>query len=274
MMDPIHRIDLENVKRVGIAAAYQAAEILQAKFGKISRVRKKGVIDLVTEADTASEERILQVIRSRFPDHGILAEESGRDTRNSACTWIIDPLDGTTNYAHRIGLYAVSIAFAVAGDVVVGIVLNPVAGELFTATAGGGAVCNERPIRVSEIPSLTDSLLVTGFPYDVREDLAPIVSRFTRCLEAAQGIRRLGSAALDLCHVACGRFEGFWEEHLKPWDTAAGMLIAREAGAKITDFSNRPYTPESREILATNGYVHQQMLELLNGEAKSGQNLR
>ena len=175
-MDPIQQIDLEDVKRVGIAAAYQAAEILQAKFGKISRVRKKGVIDLVTEADTASEERILQVIRSRFPDHGILAEESGRDTVESACTWIIDPLDGTTNYAHRIGMYAVSIAFAVEDDVVLGIVLNPVTGELFTATAGGGAACNERPIRVSEISSLTDSLLVTGFPYDVREDLAPVVS--------------------------------------------------------------------------------------------------
>ena len=274
MMDPIQRIDLEDVKRIGIAAAYQAGDILQAKFGKISQVRKKGAIDLVTEADTASEEHILQVIHSRFPDHGILAEESGRNTVASAYTWIIDPLDGTTNYAHRIGMYAVSIAFAVGGDVVVGIVLNPVTGELFTATAGGGAVCNERPIRVSEVPSLTDSLLVTGFPYDVREDLAPIMSRFTRCLEAAQGIRRLGSAALDLCHVACGRFEGFWEEHLKPWDTAAGMLIAREAGAKITDFSNRPYTPESREILATNGFVHEQMLGLLNGGAKNGQSLR
>jgi myo-inositol-1(or 4)-monophosphatase len=270
MMDPIQRIDLENVKRVGIAAAYQAAEILLAKFGNIFRVRKKGAIDLVTEADTASEERILQVIRSRFPEHGILAEESGRDSVDSAWTWIIDPLDGTTNYAHRIGMYAVSIAFAVEGDVVVGIVLNPVTGELFTATAGEGAVCNERPIRVSEIPSLTDSLLVTGFPYDVREDLAPIVYRFTRCLAAAQGIRRLGSAALDLCHVACGRFEGFWEEHLKPWDTAAGMLIAREAGAEITDFSNRPYTPESGEILATNGYVHEQMLELLAEKPREG----
>jgi myo-inositol-1(or 4)-monophosphatase len=270
MMDPIQRIDLEYVKRIGIAAAYQAGDILQAKFGKISQVRKKGAIDLVTEADTASEEHILQVIHSRFPDHGILAEESGRNTVASAYTWIIDPLDGTTNYAHRIGMYAVSIAFAVGGDVVVGIVLNPVTGELFTATAGGGAVCNERPIRVSEVPSLADSLLVTGFPYDVRENLAPIVSRFTRCLEAAQGIRRLGSAALDLCHVACGRFEGFWEEHLKSWDTAAGMLIAREAGAEITDFSNRPYTPESREILATNGYVHAQLLELLTEKPRGG----
>ncbi|MGD8970833.1 MAG: inositol monophosphatase family protein [Desulfobacterales bacterium] len=270
MMDPFQRIDLEDVKRVGIAAAYQAGEILQAMFGNISRVRKKSAIDLVTEADTASEERILQVIRSRFPDHGILAEESGRVTAHSACTWIIDPLDGTTNYAHRIGMYAVSIAFAVEGDVIVGIVLNPVSGELFTAMSGGGAVCNDRPIRVSEIPSLTDSLLVTGFPYDVREDLAPIVSRFTRCLEAAQGIRRFGSAALDLCHVACGRFEGFWEEHLKPWDTAAGMLVAREAGAEITDFSNRPYTPESREILATNGYVHEQMLALLTEKPRGG----
>ncbi len=258
-----HDIDMESVKRVGIKAAYQAADILQQKFGRISQVRKKGVVDLVTEADTAAEQRILEVIRSRFPDHGILAEESGRAAGKKACTWIIDPLDGTTNYAHQIGFYAVSIAFALEGDIVLGLVLNPVTGELFTATAGGGAECNRRPIRVSEVTSLTDSLLVTGFPYDVRADPAPVISRFARCLTAAQGIRRLGSAALDLCHVACGRFEGFWEENLKPWDTAAGMLIAREAGARITDFSNRPYRPESRELLATNGRIHDRMLELL-----------
>ncbi|MFZ0614576.1 MAG: inositol monophosphatase family protein [Desulfobacterales bacterium] len=262
-MNRLHDIDMENVKRVGIKAAYQAADILQRKFGHISGVRKKGPIDLVTEADTAAEKRILEVIRTRFPDHGILAEESGRDAGEKDCTWIIDPLDGTTNYAHQIGFYAVSIAFAVGGEIVLGLVLNPVSGELFTATAGGGAECNRHPIRVSEVPSLTDSLLVTGFPYDVREDPAPFVNRFARCLTAAQGIRRLGSAALDLCHVACGRFEGFWEEKLKPWDTAAGMLIAREAGARITDFSNRPYHPESREILATNGRIHDRMLELL-----------
>ncbi|MFZ0132066.1 MAG: inositol monophosphatase family protein [Desulfobacterales bacterium] len=262
-MDREHDMDMEDIKRVGIKAAYQAADILQQKFGHISRVRKKGIIDLVTEADLAAEKRILEVIRARFPDHGILAEESGREDGEKTCTWIIDPLDGTTNYAHRIGLYAVSIAFAVDNAVVVGIVLNPVTGELFTATAGRGAKCNRHPIRVSEVPTLTDSLLVTGFPYDVREDPAPFVSRFARCLAAAQGVRRLGSAALDLCHVACGRFEGFWEENLKPWDTAAGMLIAREAGARITDFSNRPYVPESREILATNGRIHDRMLALL-----------
>lgn len=262
-MERRHEMDMESVKRVGIKAAYQAAGILQQKFGHISRVRKKGVIDLVTEADIAAEKRILEVIRARFPDHGILAEESGRDAGEKTCTWIIDPLDGTTNYAHQIGLYAVSIAFAVENDVVVGIVLNPVTGELFTASAGGGAECNRRPIRVSEVPLLTDSLLVTGFPYDVREDPDPFLARFARCLTAAQGIRRLGSAALDLCHVACGRFEGFWEENLKPWDTAAGMLIAREAGARVTDFSNRHYHPGSREILATNGRIHDRMLELL-----------
>jgi myo-inositol-1(or 4)-monophosphatase len=267
---PSPQIDLAAVKRAGVAAAYQAADVLLTRFGNVFRVMKKGAIDLVTDADLASEERILQVIRSRFPDHGILAEESGRNATDSPCTWIVDPLDGTTNYAHGINLYAVSIAFAVEGSVVIGIVLHPATGELFTAIAGRGAALNERSIRVSQVPRLTDSLLATGFPYDARENPAPIVSRLTRCLKAAQGVRRLGSAALDLCHVACGRYDGFWEERLKPWDTAAGMLIAREAGARITDFSNRPYTPDSQEILATNGCIHDRMLELLAEEPQEG----
>lgn len=257
-------MDLDAILRVGIAAAYRGADVLRVKFGKISQLRKKGATDLVTEADTLAEEHILGVIRSRFPDHGILAEESGADSGASCgCSWIVDPLDGTTNYAHQIGLYAVSIAFAMDGDIAAGIVLNPVSGELFTAAKNSGAFCNSRPIRVSSTRTISDSLLVTGFPYDVRENPGPIIRRFAACLGAAQGIRRLGSAALDLCYVACGRFEGFWEEHLKPWDTAAGMLIAREAGATVTDFANRPYTIHSRETLATNGHIHQQMLSLL-----------
>ena len=256
-------MDLEKVTRVGIAAAYQAADVLRSKFGHISQARKKGAIDLVTEADTLSEECILQVIRSAFPDHSILAEESGQDTRDASLVWIVDPLDGTTNFAHQIGWYAVSIAFAVDGKVLVGVVLNPVTGELFSAAAGGGAACNHHPIRVSPVAAVSDSLLVTGFPYNIRENLEPIVTRFKRCLNAAQGIRRLGSAALDLCYVACGRFEGFWEEYLKPWDTAAGVLIAREAGAHVTDFSDRPHTLASCEILATNGRIHAELLKLL-----------
>ena len=256
-------MDIENITRVSIAAAYKGAEVLRSKFGHISQTRKKGVIDLVTEADTSSEECILQVIRTAFPNHSILAEESGQEARDEALVWIIDPLDGTTNFAHQIGWYAVSIAFSVAGKVVVGVVLNPVTGELFTAAHGRGAKCNNHSIKVSSVSYVSDSLLASGFPYNIRENLNPIISRFKRCLNASQGIRRMGSAALDLCYVACGRFEGFWEENLKPWDTAAGVLIAREAGAHVTDFSGRPYPIEGDETLATNGRIHEEMLKLL-----------
>jgi myo-inositol-1(or 4)-monophosphatase len=259
-------VDANAVRRTAIAAAYAGAETLRAKFGNLLQVEKKGLIDLVTEADRLSEKRILEVIRSRFPDHGILAEESGRKDGHPDFTWIVDPLDGTTNYAHQIGLYAVSIAFAARGAISVGIILNPVSGELFAATAGQGATLNGRAIGVSEATSLQESLLVTGFPYDVGDRLPETLQRFGACLAAAQGIRRLGSAALDLCYVACGRFEGFWEEHLQPWDTAAGVLIAREAGAAVSEFSGQPYTLESPSILATNGRIHARMIELLRGD--------
>lgn len=256
-------MDWDKIIRVGIAAAYKSAEVLRLKFGRIPHARKKGVIDLVTEADTASEENIRQVIHTAFPGHSILAEECGRDTRDEAFVWIVDPLDGTTNFAHQIDWYAISIAFSVDGTVKVGVVLNPVTGELFTAKAGDGARCNNHPIQVSAIDAMTDSLLATGFPYNIRETLEPVTTRLTRCLNAAQGIRRFGSAALDLCYIASGRMEGFWEEYLKPWDTAAGMLIAREAGALVTDFSGHASPLLTREILATNGRIHQEMLRLL-----------
>lgn len=257
-------MDIDNITRVGIAAAYKGAEVLRSKFGHISQARKKGVIDLVTEADTSSEECIVQIIRTAFPDHSILAEESGQDARDESLVWIVDPLDGTTNFAHEIGWYAISIAFSVEGKIMVGVVLNPVTGELFSAVAGSGATCNNHPIQVSSVSDVSDCLLATGFPYNIRQNLGPIISRFKRCLNASQGIRRLGSAALDLCHVACGRFDAFWEENLKPWDTAAGVLIAREAGAQVTDFSGRPASIEGNETLATNGQIHADMLKLLS----------
>jgi len=256
-------MDLGHVKRVGIAAAHRGAEVLRAHFSKGVKIKKKGVIDLVTEADTGSEERIIQTIRSQFPDHSILAEESGANTGAEEHLWLIDPLDGTTNYAHQIPLYAVSIAYALNGQINVGIVLNPVSGELYTATVGNGAQLNGKPIRVSSTASVEDSLLVTGFPYNVRDILPSVAARFTSCLGLSQGIRRLGSAALDLCYVACGRFEGYWEQSLKPWDAAAGVLIAQEAGAVVTDFANNPYTIDQLQILATNGQIHDQLMKLL-----------
>ncbi|MBT3310868.1 MAG: inositol monophosphatase [Desulfobacterales bacterium] len=256
-------MDLEYVKRVGVGAAIKAADVLRSKLGRLTEIEKKGEIDLVTEADKESEKIIIESILSRFPDHSILAEETGYNEGNVDCKWIIDPLDGTTNYAHQLGLFSVSIAFEYKGDVVAGIVLNPVTGELFSAVKGGGASLNGKPIHISNTESMEDSLLVTGFPYNFKEIIKPLLTRFENCLKASRGVRRLGSAALDLCYVACGRFDGFWEQNLKPWDTAAGVLIAVEAGATVTCFSDTPFSIYKNEILATNGRIHKEMIALL-----------
>ena len=259
-------MDLDRVKQVGISAAYKGAEVLQSYFGNITRVNKKGAIDLVTEADLRSEEKVVSTIRAAFPDHTILAEESGLKEGTLEYSWLVDPLDGTTNFAHQVPIFCISIAFAARDSVRVGIVLNPINGELFTAARDGGAQRNGKPIQVSSTSLISDSLLVTGFPYNLREIFDQIVVRYASCLRAAQGIRRLGSAALDLCYVACGRFEGFWEQNLKPWDTAAGSLIAAEAGGRVTDFSNQSFRVDAKEILATNGQIHDEMLSLLRLE--------
>ena len=263
-------MDLDYIKRTGIAAAYEGGKVLQSYFGQKPEIRKKGAIDLVTCADTESEKAIIETIRSRFPDHAILAEESGlymggHESR-AQNRWIIDPLDGTTNFAHELGFFSVSIAFERDGEVVIGVVLNPVNGELFTAMAGEGAFLNNHPITVSGATSVEESLLATGFPYDLPPLFNQLQTRFSTCLKHAQGIRRLGSAALDLCYLACGRFDGFWEQKLHPWDTAAGLCIAEEAGARITDFSNSSFSIEKDEILATNGHIHAEMITLLDIE--------
>jgi len=256
-------VDLDAIRGVGLAAAAKAGEILRHYWGKTHCIDKKGAIDLVTEADLASEKAIIHLIRTAFPEHAVLAEESGLTSGTDSCQWIIDPLDGTTNYAHGLPAFTVSIAFAFEGELIFGSVLNPVIEELFCGMRGRGASLNGRPIRVSTTQTLSDSLLVTGFPYDLQPVIHPMMKRFERCLMAAQGVRRLGSAALDLCYVACGRFEGFWEQNLAPWDTAAGVVIAEEAGASVSDFSNGPYAIEKKEILATNGVIHEELIPLL-----------
>ena len=256
-------MDLKFVKRVGIAAAYKGGNILRSHYGKINKIDKKGAIDLVTEADTESEKAIIETIKKLFPDHTILAEESGWNIGEANHQWFVDPLDGTTNFAHELGLFSISIAFALNGETVFGIVLIPETGEMFTALKDSGAELNGRPISVSNSKTVSDSLLITGFPYDLMDALNPLMTRFANCLKASQGVRRLGSAAIDLCFVACGRFDAFWEQNLKPWDTAAGEFIAREAGAMITDFSNKPFSVNKKEILATNGNIHNEMLSLL-----------
>jgi myo-inositol-1(or 4)-monophosphatase len=256
-------MDFEPHKQVAVAAAEKGARVLQSHFGNILRIRKKVAQEIVTEADTESEKEILAVIRSNFPEHGILSEECGLTTGSSEYRWIIDPLDGTVNFAHQVSIFCISIALSFKDTVVLGIVFNPLSRELFSAMSGQGAQLNGLPIQVSSIASVTESLLVTGFPYNVNEIFDPIITRYGNCLKTAQGIRRLGSAALDLCYVACGRFEGFWEQNLKPWDTAAGALIAAEAGGLVSTFSHQPYTVDQMEILATNGHIHQEMIELL-----------
>lgn len=258
-------MDLEYIKNIGIKAAYNGAAILRQYLGHLDTISKKGPDDLVTQADLESEKEIIKTIRQRFSDHEILAEESGRlRSTNPDCMWIIDPLDGTTNFAHQVPVFAVSIAFSYLGEISCGIVLNPVSGELFTAVRGKGAQLNGKPAKVSGQKQVAESLLTTGFSYDVKKDPDPVMARFKRCLMAARGIRRSGSAALDLCFVACGRYDGFWEESLKPWDTAAGALIAKEAGAIVSDFSGRPHDDiNQKEILATNGLIHEQMYPLL-----------
>ena len=257
-------MNLDAVQRVAIAAAYHGAAVLKSTYGRVSHVRKKSAIDLVTEADTRSEAKIIDTILKVYPNHTILAEEGGLKQGAAEHLWLIDPLDGTTNYAHNLGFFSISIAFALKEDIVVGVVLNPLAGELFSAIKNKGAFLNGKPMRVSPTQTVADSLLATGFPYNVRDMLNPITTRFINCLKAAQGIRRLGSAALDLCLVACGRFDAFWEQNLKSWDIAAGLLVAKEAGAVVTDFAGEEFIFEKSEILATNGHIHQQMISLLN----------
>ena len=238
---------------------------MQDHYGRLRSVRKKGVIDLVTDADVQSEAVIIETIAKAFPDHAILAEESG-DHEGRGGRWIIDPLDGTTNFAHSLPQYCVSIAFAINDDIIAGFVLAPLLDELFVGIKGQGAQLNGSPISVSSTPALVDSLLVTGFPYDHPTIFDELMRRFGDCLKATQGVRRLGSAALDLCYVANGRFDGFWEQHLKPWDTAAGYLVASEAGAQTTTFSAAPYSIFDNEIVCTNGVIHDELIKLIGNK--------
>jgi myo-inositol-1(or 4)-monophosphatase len=256
-------MDLDQVMSVAIRAAYRGADVLRTRWKHLDSIDAKAPNDLVTDADIAAEQAIIATIRSVFPKHGILAEESGAQPGSCGERWLVDPLDGTVNYAHQVPFFAVSIAFAQGDDVAVGVVLNPVSGELFSAQTGRGARLNGEPIGVNMEAHVSDSLLATGFPYERSHGFEAMAERLLRCLKASRGIRRFGSAALDLCFVACGRFAGYWETQLKPWDTAAGALIVREAGGMTTDFSNRPVGTDGREVLATNGRIHAEMLELM-----------
>jgi myo-inositol-1(or 4)-monophosphatase len=248
-----------------IETARAAGHLLLEKYGRITAITKKGDYNLVTEADVASEQLIIERIRSHYPRHAILAEESG-DTvvvdGDPRWKWIIDPLDGTTNFAHGYPCFCVTMALEHEGEVVVGVTYDPTRDELFAAERRQGASLNFKPIRVSSTDKLSESLLVTGFPYDFkdREDFARHLTAF---LLQSRGVRRDGSAAIDMAYVACGRFDGFWEEGLNPWDVAAGMLMIREAGGRVSNYDGTPFGIYRPPICASNGVIHDEMLAVL-----------
>jgi len=246
--------------------AREAGNLLVQRLG-VAKVTTKGDINLVTEADIAAENLIIERIRSYYPQHGILAEESGEAVlvggKRSEWKWIIDPLDGTTNYAHAYPCFCVSIALEHNGVLEVGVVYDPMRDEMFAAERGQGATLNDRKIRVSSVEELNAAMVCTGFPYNVRE--RPDFARdFTNFTMEAQAVRRDGSAALDLAYVACGRFDGFWEDGLSPWDIAAGALLITEARGKITNFNNEPLDIYTGKVLGSNGLIHDAMLRVLS----------
>jgi myo-inositol-1(or 4)-monophosphatase len=253
----------EKLKKVALKAVKAGGSLLRKHFGKVHSISHKGEINLVTEADRQSEEMIVGIIQEHYPDHSILAEETGDTRKSSPFKWIIDPLDGTTNYAHGYPFFCVSLAIEYHGEIWYGAVYDPLKEELFTAEKGKGTYLNGKQIKVSSTPHLNESLLCTGFPYDVRNDIESTILPFRNFLMKAQAVRRDGSAALDLCYIAAGRFDGFWEQRLSPWDVAAGGLLITEAGGTLSNFKGEPFCIYDKEIVASNGKIHSQMIEVL-----------
>lgn len=253
----------DKIKSTLLKALREAGRHLVDGLAARRVVEKKSELSLVTETDHASERAILKIIRADFPDHAYLTEESPAQGL-SASRWIIDPLDGTTNFAHTHPVACVSIAFEHEGQIELGGVYDPFRNELFFAQRGQGAAMNGNPIAVSQTPILSESLLATGFPYDRRKDPDSYLAAFRAFMMKVQGIRRAGAAALDLCYVACGRYDGFWETKLCPWDKAAGMLIVQEAGGRVTNFEDAPLTLDDVRNAASNGRIHGEMLEVLS----------
>lgn len=254
-----YRRELRFAREMAVAAG----QILRRGMSRRRPPRYKGRVDLVTAYDLKSEAFLVGQITKKFPGHSILAEEGSGCVQPSPCRWIIDPLDGTTNFAHGYPAFCVSIGLEVEGCLEVGVVYDPVHDELFYARRGGGAFVNRRRLAVSGEGRLERSLLATGFPYDIAESRVDNLDNFARMHKVARGIRRGGSAALDLCYLAAGRFDGFWELKLHPWDTAAGVVIVAEAGGRLTGFQGRPYSINDNNLLASNGRIHKQMQSIL-----------
>jgi myo-inositol-1(or 4)-monophosphatase len=260
MTQPQHRICLD----IATEAALAAGAVLEERWGKIETIQEKGTGgDLVTEVDKASEAVLLEVLQRHFPDQAILAEESGQIGDRGRYLWAIDPLDGTTNYAHNYPVACVSVGLLIDGQPEVGVIYNPFQKELFRAAKGCGATLNFRPIQVSPTCDLAQSLLATGFAYDRRETPDNNYAEFCYLTHKSQGVRRAGSAALDLAAVACGRHDGYWERGIKPWDVTAGIIIVEEAGGKVTAYDGSPLDLQSGRILATNRHLHEVLSQTL-----------
>ena len=271
-------LELKNFLKIAIEAAKEAGRIQRERFGENFKIEHKGEINLVTEVDYQCEKAIIDIIKRDYPEHEILTEEAGSvkglPPSHSPLTkggqmegkykWIIDPLDGTTNYAHSYPCFCASIGLEIDGEVVTGAVYNPMLDELFTSVKGNGAYLNGKRIGVSKIADINKSLLATGFPYDIRDSKENNLNHFCNFAVRAQAIRRPGSAVLDLCYLAAGRFDGFWELKLYPWDMAASSLIVKEAGGMITNFRGGEFSIYKGEMLASNGLIHKEMINILN----------
>lgn len=247
-----------------IDIAKEAGEAIREGYGQNFSIElKTGANNLVTEIDKKSEKIITDFIKQDFPNHSILAEESGETLRNNEFLWVIDPLDGTTNFAHSLPIFSISIGLQKNEKTIIGVIYDVMNDRIYAAEKGSGSYCNNKKISVSTNSEIKNSLLVTGFPYDIDADIDKAVDRFKVFLKNSRAVRRLGSAAIDMCYVANGVFDGFWEEKLNPWDVCAGMLLVEEAGGKNTDYQGKEITIYDKEILSTNGYVHNKMIELL-----------
>lgn len=259
------RLPVDELLETARRAARRAGEIQAERFGDPGVIRSKHPMELVTDVDVACEDAIREIIGAEYPDHDFLGEESGDSGGGSAHRWIVDPLDGTTNYAQGLPVFASAVAYACQGEARVAACVIPPWGEEHWAVRGGGAFCNGRPVRVSDTDALDRAFVATGFPYDVKERADNGLEEFGRMVLATLAVRRPGAAVADLCCLAAGRFDGFWELRLKPWDTAAAGLIVTEAGGRITTYDGGPWEPSSPNILATNGRLHQAMMDVLAG---------
>ncbi|MCO5237749.1 MAG: inositol monophosphatase [Chitinophagaceae bacterium] len=254
------------LKSVLLQAVTSAGAIMKESFqGSFKISNKEGINNLVTEVDHASEKAIIEIIKNSYPDHFILSEEAGEIVMDSDYKWIVDPIDGTVNFANGIPICCVSIAVERKGTIILGAVFNPFFDELFVAEKGKGAFLNNKPLQVSEKAELDSACLVTGFPYQLLDEPNGPLVIFEKLIRKGIPLRRLGSAAIDLCWVAAGRFDGFYEHKLEAWDSAAGFLIVEEAGGKITDFSGNYYSPYQPSLLATNGKIHEELRAFING---------